>query len=97
MTICVSPLTISTRVGQANSVDVVVYTPSASALPSCANGDFVLVDPQEFATISANPFALDLAGAAQISVAIAGVWAVAWVFRALIKAMAIDREENENA
>ncbi|MDB6020235.1 MAG: hypothetical protein JWQ04_92 [Pedosphaera sp.] len=81
----------------AQCVDVVnldgqdVLAPSPASSGACVTA--LVLTPDEYALVTANPFVLPLDGAAQISTAIALVWAVAWGFRAILKALHSDEKE----
>lgn len=77
------------------SVPITIFALSDGELPSdCSPGSFVLLTPFEYESVSVNPYSVDVTGATQISIAIAGVWAIAWVFRQLIKLMALEKESE---
>lgn len=50
----------------------------------------VVLTPAEYGAMSLAPFQLDTEAAGEIALAILGVWAVAWAFRMLIRAVNVD-------
>lgn len=56
---------------------------------------FVMLTPDEYSSLVASPLNLSAEDGATLSVAILGVWAVAWSFKALVKALNVDGEVNE--
>lgn len=55
-----------------------------------------VLTPSELALLNANPFVLSVEDAGQIALAIAALWAGAYAFRMLKKAMAIDEKETQS-
>ena len=55
----------------------------------------VALTPAEYAQLAASPFNLTAEDSGLLSVAILGVWAVAWSFRALVQALNVDGEVIE--
>jgi hypothetical protein len=66
---------------------------TASAADPCPG--FVVLTPTEYGSFLASPFSLSAEDGATVSIAIIGVWAVAFAFRALAKALHTDGEVNE--
>ncbi len=56
---------------------------------------FLLLSPAEYAQVVASPFNLTAEDGLTLSVAILGVWAVAWSIRALVRALDTDGEVRE--
>ena len=82
-------------VAQCVVVDAGTGAVTATADDPCTT--LLLVTPAEYGSFSASPFSVisDPADAATLAVAIAAVWAVAWGFRALVKALDTDGEALE--
>lgn len=68
-----------------------VLTPSSS--DPCTG--FVLLNPTEYSAWLVSPLNLSAADGLTLSVAILGVWAIAWGIRALARALNTDGEVNE--
>lgn len=62
---------------------------------TCTSAQLVVMTQQEFDYATVSPFRLDMAAAGQISVAIMGVWAVGFAFRALIR-MLRDNDDSQH-
>ena len=71
-----------------------VIVPSVASGGACTTA--LLLTPDEFASITANPFVLSLDDAIQISTAIALVWAAAWGIRAILNALHSNEKESES-
>lgn len=73
---------------------VPVLTPSVDAPEACASG-MLLIDQAQFASlqqIPMNPLLLSPEDGALVGFAIVGVWASAWVFKALVLTLKNDGE-----
>lgn len=68
---------------------VALQSPQPADVTACP---LVLAAPAE---IGANPFALSTSEAVQIGTAILSVWAIAWVFRAILRFLQSSMESND--
>lgn len=57
--------------------------------------DAVVLTPAEYASLSTNPLNLSLVEGAQISGAIAGIWAIAWCFKQLAKSINLNGDSTK--
>ena len=62
-------------------VEVLALAPAGTA---CATSQYVVLDQAEVDHYLVSPFKLTLEEAGMVSLAVAGVWMVGWVFRVLI-------------
>ena len=58
--------------------------------PPCASGSLVVFSEMEFASKVASPWSLSLSEGGLIAASILGVWATAFVFRMLVRAVLSD-------
>lgn len=54
----------------------------------------VVLTPAEYAHVASNPFNLSYEDGAMVAGAVASVWLLAWVFRALVRALGSDGAEE---
>ena len=66
---------------------------SLSASDPCT--ELVVLTPAEYSTLATNPLNLSAEDGALMSIAIVGVWAVAWSIRALADVLRSGGEPNE--
>jgi len=64
----------------------------AAASAPCSG--YVVLTPAEYAHVAANPFNLSIADGASVAGAVASVWLIAWVSRALVRALGSDGDER---
>jgi len=64
-----------------------------AASPAPCSG-YVVLTPAEYAHLAANPFNLSYQDGATVAGAVASVWLLAWVFRALVRALGSDGDER---
>lgn len=89
MATCVEAVSV-----QMEGSTLAVLTPSANTAQACATG-MLLVDQAQYASlqqIPMNPLLLTPEDGALVGFAIVGVWAAAWVFKALILTLKNDGE-----
>lgn len=55
----------------------------------------VVLTPAEYSSLSSNPFHLSLSEGGLISGAIAGVWALAWCFKAIARTINLDGDSSK--
>lgn len=82
---CVELITVTTPGGVAQ-----VFAPSSSP---CSGG--IVLSQAEYDAIQASPLNLSAEDGLTLSVAIVGVWAVAWCVRALVHTLNSDGEVRE--
>jgi hypothetical protein len=54
----------------------------------------VVLTPAEYAHVANNPFALSLEDGATVAGAVASVWLLAWVLRAMVRALGSDGDDR---
>ena len=64
-----------------------------AAAPGPCSG-YVVLTPAEYAHLAANPFNLSIQDGVTVSGAVASVWLLAWVARALVRALGSDGDER---